>query len=73
MTLIQTKKISKLPVVLYGKDFWTPFLKFVDETLVKKYKTIDKEDLELFHVVDTVDDAYEYIIKHVDPSTPRQV
>lgn len=73
VTLIQTRKISKLPVVLYGKDFWTPLLQFFEKTLVHEYKTIDAEDMELFHLVDSVDEAYEYIIAHVDPSVPRQI
>jgi uncharacterized protein (TIGR00730 family) len=73
ITLIQTKKITRIPVVLYGKDFWEPLLTFFEEQLYKKYKTIDKDDLDLFHIVDTVDDAFEYIIGHVDPATPRQI
>ncbi len=73
VTLIQTKKISKIPVVLYGKEFWTPLLHFFETYLLKKFKTIDAEDMDLFHLVDTVDDAYDYIIKHVDPTTPRQI
>lgn len=73
ITLIQTRKISKIPVVLYGKDFWTPLLDFFRSHLLEKYETIDKEDLNLFHLVDSVDEAYEYIIAHVDPATPRQI
>ena len=73
VTLIQTRKISKIPVVLYGKDFWTPLIEFFDTQLLKKYKTISKEDFELFQVVDSVEDAYDYIIKHVDPTSPRQI
>lgn len=73
VTLIQTRKITRIPIVLYGKEFWTPCLKFFEETLLKKYKTIDKEDLELFHVVDSVDDAYDYITTHVDLASPRQI
>lgn len=73
VTLIQTKKISKIPVVLYGKDFWTPFLQFVETTLLKKYNTIDAEDMDLFHLVDSVDEAFAYITAHVDTSAPRQV
>lgn len=73
ITLIQTKKISKIPVVLYGKDFWTPLLVFFEKTLLKEYQTIDREDLELFHLVDSIDEAYEYIIAHVDPKAPRQI
>ncbi len=73
VTLIQTKKISKLPVVLYGKAFWTPLMEFFEKQLLKEFKTISKEDLDLFYIADTVDDAYDYIIKHVDLATPRQV
>ncbi len=73
ITLIQTRKITKIPVVLYGKDFWTPLLQFFENQLLKKYQTIDREDMDLFHLVDSVDEAYEYIIKNVDPATPRQI
>lgn len=65
ITLIQTKKIEKLPVVLYGKEFWEPLLRWFEKDLLKKYRTLEKEDLELFHVVDSVDDAYKYILKNV--------
>jgi uncharacterized protein (TIGR00730 family) len=73
ITLIQTNKISKIPVVLYGRDFWTPLLAFFEKTLLKEYKTISKEDLDLLHLVDSVDEAYEYIIAHVDLKAPRQI
>lgn len=65
VTLIQTKKIEPIPVVLYGKDYWEPLMRFFEKQLVKKYKTISPEDLELFHVVDSVDEAYKYISKEV--------
>jgi len=73
VTLIQTKKISKIPIVLYGKDFWNPLMAFIKSTLLKEYKTIDAEDLDMFEIVDSVDEAYDYIRAHVDPCAPRQV
>lgn len=73
ITLIQTRKITKIPVVLYGKEFWTPMLDFMKNQLVKEYKTIDPEDLDLMHLVDSVDEAYAYITKNVDQLQPRQV
>lgn len=73
ITLIQTEKIGKIPVVLYGKEFWEPLIEYFKKTLLKEYKTISKEDLDLFYVADSVDDAYEYIIAHVDPATPKQI
>ena len=73
ITLIQTKKISKIPVVLYGKEFWDPLLAYFENHLLKKYNTISKEDMDLFHVVDSVDDAFDYIAAHVNQATPRQI
>jgi uncharacterized protein (TIGR00730 family) len=73
ITLIQTKKIERIPVILYGKDFWDPLLRFFEKDMLKKFKTISKEDLELFYVVDSVDDAYKYILKNVDCTNIRQV
>lgn len=63
LTLIQTKKIDAVPVVLYGKDFWEPLLDFIDKTMSTKYKTISKEDQNLFTVVDSVAEAYRHILK----------
>ncbi len=73
ITLIQTKKIDRIPVLLYGKDFWNPLLSFFEKELLKKFKTISPEDLELFHVVDDVDEAYKYVIKHARKTNVRQI
>ncbi len=72
VTLIQTKKISRLPVVLYGREFWEPLMAFFEKQLLREFKTISKEDLDLFYIVDTVDDALEYIVANVDAAAPRQ-
>ncbi len=73
LTLIQTKKIEKIPIVLYGKDFWDPVIDFFHKTLLKEYKTISKDDLDLFHVVDSVDEAYKYIVKVSKSKSTRQL
>lgn len=73
VTLIQTKKIEPIPVILYGKDYWNPLLEFFKKTLVKKYETISPEDMDLFHVVDSVDEAYKYINKHVPTKALNQI
>lgn len=65
VTLIQTKKIEPIPVVLYGKDYWKPFVDLFEKNLLKKFRTISPEDLEIFRVVDNVDEAYKYINKEV--------
>lgn len=65
ITLIQTKKIERIPVILYGKDFWEPLIRFFEQNLHKKFETISPEDLELFHLVDSVDEAMKYINKEI--------
>jgi uncharacterized protein (TIGR00730 family) len=64
LTLIQTGKVSKkLPIVLYGKEFWDDVLNL--EALVK-YGTISPEDLDLFIFTDSVDEAYDYLTHYLE-------
>ena len=65
LTLVQTKKIRKVPIVLYGKDFWNPLVAFFRDSLLTEHKAIDANDLNLFVVVDSVDEAVEYITTNV--------
>ena len=59
LTLIQTHKMrKKMPIVLYGREFWDEVVNF--DALVK-FGTISRADLDLFSVVDTVDDAFQLI------------
>lgn len=61
VTLVQTKKIRKIPIVLFGKTYWEPLLDVIEETLYKDFSTIDKDDLKLYVLVDSVDEACDYI------------
>ena len=62
--LIQTKKMSSMPVILIGKDFWEPILKYIDDILANKYKTIKQEDQNIYTFVgDDIDKAYKLILK----------
>lgn len=65
VTLVQTKKIRSVPIVLYGKDFWEPLLGFIEKILYEKHAAIDKTDMKLYTVVDSVDEAYDYIVSNV--------
>jgi predicted Rossmann-fold nucleotide-binding protein len=62
---VQTKKIRKIPIVLFGKSYWEPLIAFFQQVLYEKHHAIDEADLSLFHVVDTVDEAYDYIVANV--------
>lgn len=67
LTLIQTKKISsKIPVVLVGKEFWSPIHKWLHEDIFQKFQTIDKEDLGLYSIVDSAEEAFE-LVKNAPP------
>lgn len=66
ITLIQTKKISRIPIVLVDKNYWTPLIDWIKKTMLKEYKTISKEDLDIFKLVDTPEEAYKYIMTQVD-------
>lgn len=61
LTLIQTKKIPSVPIILFGKDFWNPFNEFIKGVMVDQHHTIDPEDLELFVITDSVDNALRII------------
>ncbi len=65
LTLVQTNKIKRIPIILYSKAFWSPLVDFMKKTLLEDNKTINAEDLDLFVVVDTVDEAYDKIIELV--------
>jgi uncharacterized protein (TIGR00730 family) len=65
ITLVQTKKIRKVPLVLFGTEYWTPLIDFLEKKVYAEHGAVNKEDLELFKLVDSVDDAYDYIVANV--------
>lgn len=65
ITLVQTKKIRAVPIVLYGKDFWEPLLSYIEKTLYEEHAAIDKADMGLYTVVNSVDEAYDVITQNV--------
>ena len=61
ITLIQTQKIGKFPIVLLGKTYWNGLIEWIKEIMLKKEKNISPDDLDLFSLVDTADEAIEII------------
>ena len=61
ITLIQTKKIGKFPIVLVGSEYWKGLLDWIKEVMLEGEKNISPEDMELFHVVDTAKEAVAII------------
>ena len=61
MTLIQTKKIGRFPIVLYGSSFWSGLMDWLRETVLRE-GYIKEDDFSLFRIVDTPEEA----VFHVD-------
>lgn len=64
LTLVQTKKIRPVPIVLIDKNFWNPLFKWMTDYLVPNNK-ISSKDVELFKIFDTPEEAVEYIKEYL--------
>ena len=62
LTLIQTGHMRKVPVVLVGKDYWGGLMDWIKKTMFETEGNVSKDDFKLFKVVDTAEEAMEYIL-----------
>ncbi len=61
ITLIQTKKIEKFPIILVGRDYWGGLLNWIKATMEEKHKTISEGDLNLINLVDTEEEVIDIL------------
>lgn len=61
ITLIQTNKIEKFPIILVGTEFWSGVLDWIKSTLLKKFGNISATDLDLINLVDTEDEVIDIL------------
>lgn len=61
LTLIQTDKIAKYPIVLVGKKYWEGMIKWMKEVMLDEEHNVSAEDFDLFKIVDTADEAVKVI------------
>jgi uncharacterized protein (TIGR00730 family) len=61
ITLIQTHKIGRFPIVLVGHKYWDGLVQWIKSAMLESEHTISKEDLNLFSVVETAEEAVEII------------
>jgi uncharacterized protein (TIGR00730 family) len=59
ITLIQTKKIGKFPIILVGTEFWSGLLDWIKTVMIDKQKNANLDDMNLIKVVDTEDEVVE--------------
>jgi len=61
ITLIQTEKILKFPIVLVGKEYWGGLIEWIKAQVLNDQHNISPGDMDLLHLVDTAEDAVAYI------------
>ncbi|MDZ7714752.1 MAG: TIGR00730 family Rossman fold protein [Balneolaceae bacterium] len=65
LTLIQTSKSTKFPIVLFGSEYWEGLIDWIKNTMLD-YGTISPEDLNLFHLTDKPEDAVDVICDYYE-------
>ena len=68
VTLVQTKKMERIPIVLIGKDYWGALLQWIKKQVLEEHHAIAPEDLDIFTIAKSVDAAYKIIIKSKERS-----
>ncbi len=63
LTLIQTGKSEKVPVVLVGKEYWEPLWSWIKVTVYGTYDAIDRADVDIVRIVDSAEEAYAIVSK----------
>jgi predicted Rossmann-fold nucleotide-binding protein len=63
MTLIQTGKVARFPIVFVGVDYWKGLFSWVEKKMLKQEHAINKDDLNLYRLVDTAEEATGHIFK----------
>lgn len=68
LTLIQTKSITKVPIVLIGEDYWSGLIQWMKGVMQEKFNNIADGDLDLFKVTDDPAEAVQYIVDYYSDS-----
>ena len=61
LTLIQTKKIGKFPIILMGSEYWKGMVSWIKETMLGEENNISPEDMDYMQIVDTPQEAVDII------------
>jgi hypothetical protein len=64
LTLVQTKKIQAVPILLIGVSYWSGLIDWIKSSMLAKENNINAEDLNLFTLTDNIDEAVAIIKKH---------
>lgn len=61
MTLVQTKKITRVPIVLVGKEFWEGLRNWIVEVMLERHHNVSPEDMNLFHITDDPEEVVKIV------------
>jgi uncharacterized protein (TIGR00730 family) len=61
LTLVQTKKAERLPIILMGSEYWKPLDEFIRKNLLETYGTISPEDPDLYVITDDIDEVVRMV------------
>jgi len=60
LTLVQTNKVSKIPIILIGKEYWGGLVHWIETTMINE-RTISSSDRELFYLTDSIEEGVQKI------------
>jgi uncharacterized protein (TIGR00730 family) len=66
ITLIQTNKIERFPVILYGSDFWSGCIDWIKNTVCQKFNNVSTNEMFLFELVDSKEEIVDILKKFYD-------
>jgi len=64
LTLVQTTKVSRIPMILVGKKYWQGLLDWIKMSMLDDHQYISPNDLDLIHMVDTPQEVVDYILEY---------
>jgi hypothetical protein len=71
LTLVQTRKILRVPIILVGSRFWTGLKEWIRDTMCENYNNINPADLDLLPITDEVEDVIRYINEFYGGDAPK--
>lgn len=73
LTLIQTGKINRVPVILVGTKFWAPLKDWISKTMLEQYAYVSQSDLDFMLVVDTPDEVVQLILNYYEGDSAKDL
>jgi uncharacterized protein (TIGR00730 family) len=72
LTLVQTQRIPRFPLILFGRDYWSGLVRWM-KSVLEKHKNISPGDLDLFLITDDTREAVQWILDYMKEVGPPEV